>query len=298
MPPVASITVPLDLGTMIGRIVGKPGMKKFFKQDGENKNFVDLVEEEIIKHMNNKDIPPVLKEPDNVERLANLALYHPIFYCDDSLSMENKAYLEEANSPTRFDIQKNLVSRMAAIATMVAPDGCNVDLHFINSGDAVRQNLSQGALRDILTSIKPRGDTKLGTVLSKDILDPFVYDKIGSDHPSLSQPLLICIITDGLPTDSRSKRLGKMITECKEELVDKGYEPTAVMFCISQIGDDPDAKKFLDELQEDDSISDVLHRTSDRLDEKYKELRNNHDQLDAWLLKILSEPIMMKKEDE
>ena len=252
---------------------------------------------EVSRLMVNPDVPEELKSEESVKLLTNLAYYHPVFYCDDSLSMANDAHTDEASPVSRYEVQKALVIRMANIATMVAPTGYKgVDLHFINSGRSVRKNLSKEALLSNLSDITPKGDTKLGTVLGRDILEPLVYDQVKSES-GLARPLLVCIITDGLPTDSRRKSLGNTIAICKEELAEKGYKPTSVTFCISQIGDDPEAAKFLDELDKDDTISDVLHCTTDRLDEKYKTLKDNHAKLDEWLLKMLSEGIKMKKSE-
>jgi len=64
------------------------------------------------------------------------------------------------------------------------------------------------------------------------------------------------------------------------------------MFCISQIGDDEDAKEFLNSLRDDDSIQDVLYAMTDRLDEEYKKLRANDKKLEVWLLHLLTKPIM------
>lgn len=296
MPPAPGSLAPVDLETTKRKLtetVKDAGLGRFFKDNDENNEFLGEVAVKVVRHISNEDTPPVLKEPENIEHLVKLALYRPIFYCDDSLSMNNKAYKDQDDSPSRYDVQKALVSCMADIATMVAPNNCNVDLHFINLAEAVRENLPKEPLLDILEGIKPQGQTMLGTVLDRDILAPFVYDTIGTTS-GLPRPLLICIITDGLPMDKRQNTVRRKITVCRKRLESQGYTPASVMYCISLIGDDPEATKFLDDLRKDSKIRNVLHCTTDRLDERYRELRDNHDKLDEWLLKTLSEPIMMK----
>lgn len=65
----------------------------------------------------------------------------------------------------------------------------------------------------------------------------------------------------------------------------------AVMFLISQVGDDHAADQFLDSLSGDAAIDRVLYRTSERLHEKYADLRNNEALLERWLFDILMKPI-------
>ena len=230
-----------------------------------------------------------LSKPENVRRLVELALYHPVFYCDNSTSMSHAG---------RFQTQRDLVIRMADIATKIAPDGYSVDLQFINdSKHTARRISSKEDLFGALDNTELRDSTRIGTVLSRRILKPLVYKKLKSKS-GLSRPLLICIITDGCPTVESVDTLSHTIAECKRKLTKKGYRPPSVMFCISQIGDDPKATEFLHDLERNGEIQDVLHRTADRLDDKFKELKENHDKLDEWLLHVLSEPIMMKQGQE
>ena len=229
-----------------------------------------------------------LSNPENVKRLVELAFYQPVFYCDNSTSMR----LEN-----RFQIQGDLVGRMAEIATKVVPDDHHhVGIHFINDSGEAQVVSSKQDLSDALENTTLRRGSKLGTTLRSGILKPLVYDKIKTGK--LARPLLICIITDGHPTDNPESTLKDKIAECKRRLKAYNYTPASVQFCISQIGGDRKATKFLEDLEKSKKIHDVLHRTTDRLDEKYETLRNNHDKLDVWLLEMLTNPIMMHHEGE
>lgn len=227
-----------------------------------------------------------LSKPGNVGCLVKLALYHLIFYCDNSLSMKS----------SRFTIQRDLVLRMADVATKVAPANSMVDLRFIHPSEAAQEEMTKEELFDAFNQTGYKSGTPIGTMLGDCILEPIVYKQIESAS-GLSQPLLVCVITDGQPNGEKPlKSFREQIALCKDKLVTRGYMPTSVMFCVSQIGNDPEARKFLDELNEDARIRDVLHCTTDRLDEKYRELKDNHDKLDEWLLNTLSKPVMLKQE--
>jgi len=105
-------------------------------------------------------------------------------------------------------------------------------------------------------------------------------------------PLLVCIITDGVPQPEHwNVFLGDEIVECKTRLKERGYDPTAVMFCISQVGTGVEATKFIDALRNEE-IEDVIYCTVGHLESRFKELKGNERALESWLLHILTKPIM------
>ena len=230
---------------------------------------------------------------ENVQRLSRLALYHVVFYCDDSGSMGRN---------DRFQTQKELVIHMARIATMAIPLDDKVGLVFIHK-EVVQGNLCVDEVVEVLNDAEPQYEvdtgTQIGANLRDKILAPYVYNDDKSEldeitansEKRLSKPLMVCIITDGGTGEEDASILRKEIDECKNTLVDKGYGPSSVVFYIGIVGDDTKAAKFLEKLG-DDSINDVSHYTTGRLGQKYKDLRDDHDKLNEWLLKILSEPIM------
>ena len=235
-----------------------------------------------------KDDPTTdLGRPENIKRLTQLSLYHPVIYCDDSTSMT----LEN-----RYDYLIELVIRIAQIATRIVPDDmAGVDLRFIN--DNLESTLSAGEIQEVMRRLQPEGYTSIGTNLQKKILKPLVYDII--DQPKISnnpipfkRPLLVCIITDGCPTDEAPNRFRDEIIRCKQKLEAKGYDPTSVMFCINQVGTDHSAEEFLDALRDEKEIEEVIYCTVGQLDAKYEELKENEKALESWLLHLLTKPIM------
>ena len=210
-----------------------------------------------------KDVATIYVNPDNVKRIANLSLYQPVIYCDDSSSM---------SAESRYDHQVELVTRIARIATKVLPDtdDCRVELRFINNGCASR--LSAEEIAKTMHRVRPNNVTMIGTNLRLKILEPLVYRILDSGR-QLKRPILICTITDGCPVHEPEETFRNAIVECRERLLMKGYESTAVKFLVSHVGNDPQAERFLARLRRDNLTKDMVYCTSDRLDEKFKELK-------------------------
>jgi len=200
---------------------------------------------------------------------------------------------DDTSEDNRFAKLKELVARIARVATRIVPDDdLGIGLHFINSPSPSPSKLDADGLKGAMDAVTPGGGTKIGTNLRSKILVPYVYNLITSANPTpLKRPLLICIITDGDPTERRNK-LAEAITECQQTLVNHDYEETAVIFLLSQIGTDKSATVFLRELGEIERLKEVLHCTADQLDDKFRDFRENKDGLELWLLKLLARPIM------
>lgn len=189
-----------------------------------------------------------------------------------------------------FAIQRELISRIARVATKIVPEDYGLDLYFINRGSF--HNRTAQEVDVALRSIDPSGGTPIGTNLHRRILKPLVYDVLSDPGRILRRPLLVCAITDGCPTGEYEGAFKSAIVECRETIRRAGYPSTAVRFSVSQIGSDSDATRFLDGLAGDVDIQDVVRCTTDRLDEKYRELRQNERELETWLLQVLTNPIM------
>ncbi|XWX01589.1 hypothetical protein V2A60_009617 [Cordyceps javanica] len=84
--------------------------------------------------------------------------------------------------------------------------------------------------------------------------------------------------------------LTDVIKACGQYLRVKGLPRTSVRFQISQIGSDREAGAFLRKL-EASGLDDVLHVTSDQLDQKFGRLHHNDAELEQWLLEHLMSPI-------
>lgn len=220
--------------------------------------------------------------PENVMRITWLSMYQPVIYCDDSSSM----------SGTQWDVQRKLVDRVAKVATRVVPDGYGVWLRFLNartSGD----NLTRAEVLRRYNSVWPSAMTPLGTTLRTRILKPLVYDVMKArPNCKLERPLLICVITDGMPNEEPVSAFEDAIVQCRRFLVQAGSQPTQVRFCVNQIGGDSSAAAFLERLRRNQEIQDVVHCTTGRIDSRFSELQQNERDLETWLLKTLTDPIL------
>ncbi|KAH8647461.1 hypothetical protein BGZ60DRAFT_509545 [Tricladium varicosporioides] len=262
--------------------VANTGMDDFFKKGDP---FLQTLCEKAAKLKKNPKTS--LKSDDNIRDLTRLSLYQPVIYCDDSSSMADRDGREES--------QRQLVKRITRIATYIVPDKDGVELCFINSPEK-GNSLKENDVEQIFARVKPRGATELGTNLVEKILKPMVYDKLDRNE-QLKRPILICIITDGVPggfqgSPERPDTFKNALIECQKRLVDAGYEPGAVLFQISQIGTDERSKTFLDGLKKEKLLERTLYCTSGRLDQQYEALKENEEDLEQWLLKTLTGPIM------
>ncbi|KAF3928051.1 hypothetical protein AA313_de0201994 [Arthrobotrys entomopaga] len=228
----------------------------------------------------------------NVKDLTKLSLYQTVLYLDDSGSMRKG---------TRQNDLRDLVRRIASIATRLLPDGEGVELRFINSPtDASYSKPSLDMIDNIISTLRMWGWTPIGTNLKAKILIPLVYKQLRAEQ--LKRPMLVSIITDGFPEGpqapqgrkNQEKRdsLKEAILECKRRLQQYGFEPNAVLFQISQIGPEEEATLFLESLRLDEELDDVLYCSTDQLDAKYKELQLNHQRLEQFLFSTLLGPII------
>ncbi|KAK7740871.1 hypothetical protein SLS62_010968 [Diatrype stigma] len=250
-----------------------------------------------------------LKSPAQIDGLCKLALYQPILYCDDSASMWYEE--DRKGGGDRWRAQIELVRRISSITTRAVPnnDGCH--LRFINKDTSNANHLNEDQIDERIRSYRPDpyNYTPIGTKLREHVLDPFVYKYLDTDRP-LTRPYLVLVTTDGYPTGEKAAdgnpsgqrdenqnedadRFRKEIRQCAQKLEEKHYKRNVVRFSISQIGkytpyeeDAANVKKFLDGLEFDDSIQDVLYRTAEIMDARFEDLKENEKNLEAWLHSI------------
>ncbi|UKZ70763.1 uncharacterized protein TrAtP1_011733 [Trichoderma atroviride] len=216
-----------------------------------------------------------------LQKRIQVSLYQQVIYCDDSTSMKREG---------RWESQKELIQRITQVTTLVLPEGEGVALRFINRDVDNATNLTIEGIRDILKPMtwQPGGDTPIGTNLQSKILQPLVYEKI--KNGTLERPLLIIIITDGMPEPEDSSMLVNVILECERRLQKNDYPPQTVKFMIGQIGTAKSATKFLDSLRNNQDLSRTTFVTSERLDEKFSEYKANEKNVDQWLIETLFSP--------
>ncbi|KAI1174355.1 hypothetical protein F4777DRAFT_386245 [Nemania sp. FL0916] len=287
--------------------IKKGGLDRFYPDGDPYPQQVAQKAESLINDPSN-----LLNTPLQVDGLAKLALYQPILYCDDSMSM----WVEEdqKGKGDRWRAQVALVKRISAITTRAVPDNKGCHLRFINKDTPTYNNLNKDQISAIMDNFpQSHGWTPIGTMLRDHVLTPFVYPELNAN--SIKRPWLVLVTTDGYPTSEKAMpgtlagpldenrnedpdRMRKEIRTLGKELENAGYRKDVVRFSISQIGkkisykdDELKVKAFLDGLETDPEIQDVLYRTAEILDARYETLRDNEKDLEVFLLKTLLSPL-------
>ncbi|KAJ3520113.1 hypothetical protein NM688_g9208 [Phlebia brevispora] len=222
-----------------------------------------------------------LGSPENISRLTRLALYQSVFYCEDSAAIE----LGE-----RYVHLRELVKRMARIATSIVPDDYGVEMRFVNAQSAY--NLKATQIETVLATARHAGNNPLGSSLFRRILQPLAQEIILNRNTRLERPLLVNVIIGSGPTGERTSTFRDVVVKFKRHLTEAGYNRTAVVYNICQVGDDAGVKDFIRGLKADREIGDVVYCVAERLDEEYRRLRSSERRLDEWLLKVLTAPLV------
>ncbi|KAL4785046.1 hypothetical protein BJX76DRAFT_347359 [Aspergillus varians] len=281
-PPGTDIDDPQtveDFKHNIGNIIQDSGLEDFFPPNDPHVQEIAQKAAELRKDQTNP-----LNSPPLIMKLARVALYQPVLYIDDSGSMADD---------NRMDRAKALVKLMTEVATTLVGDNKGIHLRFINKDDSTANNLRAPAVEQRMSFV-PEGWTEIGTNLRNKILKPMVYDVIATGV--LPRPVLVLTITDGVPSKENSGEFRKAIVESKKELKAKNYQKQAVLFDLSQVGNDPEAVAFIESFDGDTSTEDVLHRTAEHTDQLFVDLRDagKEDELKRWLLEKLSKPVTYK----
>ncbi|KAG8782724.1 hypothetical protein FRC12_020502 [Ceratobasidium sp. 428] len=207
--------------------------------------------------------------------LELLKEYDTVFLIDDSGSMAGSLWREAGEA----------LEGVARVAAQCDDDG--IDIHFLNSresliGAQVGQtsiygcidsshltlNKNETQIRELFTRIHPRGQTPTGARLDS-LLRSYVasieraYKATSSTDPSITgiKPVNFIVITDGAPTDEPED----VIVAIARRL-DRGDFPLSQLGVqFVQIGNDPEAKAALEELDDDLSekygIRDIVDTT-------------------------------------
>ncbi|EFW99552.1 ankyrin repeat protein [Grosmannia clavigera kw1407] len=240
------------------------GLERFFPRDDQ---FLHRLVDGIAAF---KDSPSPLNTPERIDGLVKLALFQPILFCDDSTSM--KGPTSAASTVSRIEALRDVVERITRICNLLTPDDNGTVIRFINQ-KVTWGPMNADQVREKMRDVVPRGGTRIGTNLLSKVLKPFVYEQIDAGEKAgsgiyLNRPYLICIITDGCPTD------GTLFAESMQ---------TLVSFVVCQIGDDPGATAFLRTLME---------KKNEFGDSVYVCKGTNNDDLEIRLFNILATPLM------
>lgn len=187
--------------------------------------------------------------------LAQVCLFDIIFYIDNSGSMSSEGRLKDLHQFLSLFMQINVSSNPLKVRIMNNHEIIKSNL--LNMGIDLNNITTQGQLDTLFDVMSVSGVTPLATNLDRLVLGPEVEEK-----KVLTKPLLIIIFTDGAPYGDGTSTLQKSIRRCQSKLTNLGYSPKSVCYQIAQIGDDRAAGEYLDSLDDDRLIGDVIDCTS------------------------------------
>ncbi|PWN51561.1 hypothetical protein IE53DRAFT_386051 [Violaceomyces palustris] len=220
-------------------------------------------------------LPPFLAQD-----LVKLALFDVMFLLDDSASMRSEGTL-------RRDGLAGILKRSADAAGRLDPDG--MEVAWMNSREQMRVHTAEEAQRLTSACKYDGGMTPMGTALEDKILQPHVLSKV--DRGTLQKPALIIVITDGRPTGSceRGDKIVKVLKDAKKKLDKSRYGEDAISFQIAAVGNDKEAQDWLDSIDSNKDVGDLVDVCSDIRQEAKQVKRATQIDLteELYCLKIL-----------
>ncbi|GAA5876976.1 hypothetical protein JCM8547_001956 [Rhodosporidiobolus lusitaniae] len=216
--------------------------------------------------------------------LARLALFDTVIHCDDSGSMS----FEENGS--RIEELKSIVGKIATAAGLFDADG--IQIRWMNSKKEGNNFTNEQQAYDLISKIKFNRGTPLGISLHEKVLEPLVLKPIKKGK--LKKPLLIICVTDGAPTGEARDTIIKVMKETKKTLDKTPFTSDAVSFQLAQVGNDMEAREFLEWIDEDKTIGSLVDTTSGFEHEQDNFSKANppvHLTREMWLAKLLLGPI-------
>jgi hypothetical protein len=197
--------------------------------------------------------------------MAVMGLYDIVFFIDDSGSMSLTEASEDGMK--RWETARQIVAKIAFIATMMDPDGVLVRAF----NDPKQGNgLSTVQLVDEwFNGVSPNGGTPSGSALRDNIITPIVKPMVLANE--LQRPILIITVTDGEPNSSpinEKLELENVLTETKQLFRNSKYGEFGISFSFVQVGVNEQATEFLGYLDEHPVVGNFVDCTSSYAIEK------------------------------
>lgn len=221
-----------------------------------------------------------INDGHDIADVVRVCLYDIVLYCDDSLSMTQES---------RIATQVTFAQRFARL--ILPMQNCSISLRFINAshfGKPWDKMTDANAIAAAVQSVPYTGYTQIGAGLKNKILEPMLYQKL--DSGTLTAPLCVIIVTDGWPYNEANDYMRNVMEESIQRVAAKRPKAknTLVKYQINQIGHEAQATAFLQGLHNDQKIASNVYCTSEILDDKISELKDQGDKLDKWLVELLS----------
>jgi len=197
-----------------------------------------------------------------IDDVLVLALFDCILFLDNSTSIQWGNRSAELQA-----ICANIVEIEA-----IYKNTDTVRVEFLNGARRNDVVSTEDAVRKLVADIENYGQTPLGEQLEAKILNHYVYPKL--DKKEKFRPVLICVITDGVPCPEDKYVFQNKIQDCKKKLNARDMSMVGdkhVLFQISRVGNDGGAEKFIKSLE---GLNDILHCTS------YQDITMSYDEKD------------------
>ncbi|KAI5804621.1 hypothetical protein DFH27DRAFT_552517 [Peziza echinospora] len=230
-----------------------------------------------------KDPKYPLKDGNQIAVVARTCLYKIALYCDDSLSMTQES---------RIATQVTFVRRFANLI-LPMQDGA-INLRFINAsapGTAWDNMNNVETIAAAVQSVPYTGYTPIGGNLKSKVIEPMLYSQFpGGVYNKKLKPVAALVITDGWPYNEADDHMRNVIAECIQRVKAAGYKKpeNVIKFQINQIGHETRSTAFIQGLYNDQEIKPNVYCTSEILDDKIQELKDNEAGLNDWIVNKLS----------
>ncbi|KXN85735.1 hypothetical protein AN958_10918 [Leucoagaricus sp. SymC.cos] len=185
-----------------------------------------------------------------IQLVEKLRAVKVVMVVDDSVSMEGSLW-NQARAAHDWLVLKALpfaqalIGLVSIIESDIETNG--IDLCFLNNPTFEANIRDRGRIEHLFNSVFPQGTTPTGQKL-RELFNRYI--PLIESPNSTSPPIVLMVITDGVPTDD----VDSAIIEGARRL-DRNQVPQH-RFGVSfvQIGNDPDAAEFLRELDDDISV--------------------------------------------
>ncbi|KAG7754254.1 hypothetical protein KL910_005160 [Ogataea haglerorum] len=217
--------------------------------------------------------------------LCQLCLFKIIFYIDNSGSMKKGNRLQQLHDFLKLFMKINVSPQPLRLKFMNHNNEIHTVLRQKFNIDCDRIETEE-QLNTVMANIAINGATPLATNLYTTILEPEVLNR------KLGQPLLVVTFTDGSPNGDKYT-LGKVIRMAQKKLSENNLPKKAICYQFAQIGDDKEAGEYLDSLDSDATIGDVIDCTSP-IEIEMKQIRRKNPELSTevnYVKKLLLGPI-------
>lgn len=220
-----------------------------------------------------------ISNEEDILKLIPLCLYDIILYIDDSGSI-----IFDNDKDDRYEDLKIIINKIADIITIFDEDG--ISIRFINSNEKPDGITSKEQINDVLKKCEFKYSTPLGRSLENKIVKNDIYNLFNKNNTHI-KPLLIITITDGQP-DYDDNPIKDVIKNVKKYIKNLNLSENTVEFSFAQVGKDRKAQEFLDDMDDDYEIGDMVDVTSYyEIEQKQFEKNGREFTPQLWLIKLL-----------